>query len=299
MSSNNSETEKDIAQYLGFNNVDELFQVPQLKKYKEHFEFDDRHFFKLDSKEYLSKNVDKLEKIETSGKFVGWNCILKHDKRYDCEHYKRENANYKNHVNSFRPLDCGHVLALSLFKYVKQEDRTELSKYCNADCNLFPQFPRANRNANNDAGQFCFEDKVEKYLLDNPKNKIYYNVEKIYNDINRDYTPIGTKIFACDYKIINDGKLSKNPEKSSLFFHVFIPNYGISSSKCPCGSYDLNYIKDFKNRRKFFEIFGKNDEYFRMRNIIWLFKRKYRANERKYLWNKRLKIQYLVEWSCI
>lgn len=244
----------------------------------DNFIYNSSHYFEIDSesKNYVSDIDHKykgsefstvrndefdLNSIENTGlsesrSHVGWRCILNYNEKNNGS-YKR-NSTYRGIAEKCDPLDCGHILGLGLFQYIeprqklkKQESRSSSSKkklqeICNdANNNLFPQFPRANRNQKNDVGQLRFEELVRDYLTHHRDDKVYYEVEKIYSNPNSDLKisaiPIGTRIFAS-----STDKCTKlnSREELSLPFHVFIPNYAVSDSEWQSGNkdYDLDYL---------------------------------------------------------
>lgn len=280
-----NESEMDIVKYLGFNNTDELAELLSKSTLEtlqpgENFIYNPAHYFEIDSesKNYVSdmdcKDNDPesstvhndefdLNSIENSElpkslSHVGWRCVLNYNEKNNGS-YKR-NSTYRGTAEKCDPLDCGHILGLGLFQYIeprlklkKQESRPsskkKLQEICNdANNNLFPQFPRANRNQKNDVGQLRFEELVRDHLTCCRDDKVYYEVEKIYSNPESDEVPIGTRIFAS---VVGDRSKPNSGEKLSLPFHVFIPNYAVADSEWQSGDpdYDLDYLLENKNSK--------------------------------------------------
>lgn len=132
--------------------------------------------------------------------------------------------------NKFDPFDCGHLLAVELIKYLNICDMCKKELVVN-EYNLFPQFPRANRNEKENIGQARFENWLMSYIKTNKNDSIYYEVEKIYrDDCSKNGIPIGTRLLARKNDAQNDKNLEWKPdEKLKLPFHVFIPNYQVKS----------------------------------------------------------------------
>lgn len=253
----------------------------------ENFIYNPAHYFEIDSesKNYVSdmdcKDNDPesstvhndefdLNSIENSElpkslSHVGWRCVLNYNEKNNGS-YKR-NSTYRGTAEKCDPLDCGHILGLGLFQYIeprlklkKQESRSsssnkakdnsnkKLQEICNnVKYNLFPQFPRANRNfdSKHDVGQLRFEELVRDHITQNRDDKVYYEVEKIYFESNSKLEdtgiPIGTRIFASD---VGDHSKPNSGVKISLPFHVFIPNYAVANSEWQSGDadYNLDYL---------------------------------------------------------
>lgn len=278
-----NESEIDIVKYLGFNNTDELAELLSKLTLEtlqpgENFIYNSAHYFEIDckSKNYVSdiEHEDNNPEISTirndefdlnsiengrlpNSRFhVGWRCVLNYNERNNGS-YKR-NSTYRGIAKKCDPLDCGHILGLGLFQYIeprqklkKQESRLKkkLQEISNdAKYNLFPQFPRANRNRKNDVGQLRFEELVRDHVTQNRDDKVYYEVEKIYSNPESDEVPIGTKIFAS---VVGDRSKPNSGEKLSLPFHVFIPNYAVADSEWQSGDpdYDLDYLLENKNSK--------------------------------------------------
>lgn len=210
-----------------------------------------------------------LNSIENAGlsesrSHVGWRCVLNYNEKNNGS-YDRNNSTYRGIAEKCRPLDCGHILGLGLFQYIeprqilkKQKSRLnsgkeikdngnqKLQEICNnVKYNLFPQFPRANRNPDleykHGIGQERFEEVVRDRIKEKYDDKVYYEIEKIYFDSENDEIPVGTRIFASvvdEYSEPNSGK------ELALPFHVFIPNYAVSDSEWQRGDtdYDLDYL---------------------------------------------------------
>lgn len=146
---------------------------------------------------------------------------------------------------------------------MKQESgpKKKLQEISNdAKYNLFPQFPRANRNRKNDIGQLRFEELVRDHITQNRDDKVYYEVEKIYSDSENDEIPTETRIFAS-----STDKCTKPNAGEELFlpFHVFIPNYAVSNSDWQSGNkdYDLDYLlenEDSKIKDLYGDFYGHN-----------------------------------------
>ena len=297
---NNNESEKDIVNYLGFNNVDELAELLSRSTLSTlqagtNFIYSSAHYFEINniSKNYVSDidheenylgfstiHNDKFDlnsientRLPESRSHVGWWCVLNYNEKNN-KSYKRTSA-YRGIAEKCNPLDCGHILGLSLFKYIelkqklkeqesrpsssnktKDDSNQKLQDICNnVKYNVFPQFPRANRNRKNDVGQLRFEELVRDHLTHNRDDKVYYEVEKVYFDPKHDEIPIGTRIFASVVDKCSELNLKG---KLTLPFHVFIPNYAVTDSEGQSGDtdYNLDYLlenEDFKIR----ELYGK------------------------------------------
>ena len=294
-----NESEMDIVKYLGFSNTDELAELLSKSTLEtlqpgENLIYTSSHYFEIDckSKNYVSDieyednnpeistmrndefDLNSIENTELSKlrSHVGWRCVLNYNEKNNGL-YKR-NSTYRGIAEKCDPLDCGHILGLGLFKYIEprqklkkqeSESKKKLQEICNdAKYNLFPQFPRANRNRKNDVGQLRFEELVRDHITQNRDDKVYYEVEKIYFKFNSNLEntgiPIGTRIFASD---IGDHSKLNSEEKLSLPFHVFIPNYAVSDSEWQSGDtdYDLDYLlenDDSKIRNLYGNFYGHN-----------------------------------------
>lgn len=256
----------------------------EINKVSKNYEFDIKNKnndpeFSINNKSIVYNNGFDLNPIKNTElpqiwSHVGWRCVLNYNEKNNGS-YKRTST-YKKTAKKCDPLDCGHILGLGLFKYIEsrkilknQKIRTDdgqklnnkkLRNICNdADNNLFPQFPRANRNSKLDVGQLRFEELVINYLIHKHDERVYYEVEKIYFnpsfDIENGGIPIGTRIFAS---AIDKCSGLNSEGKLALPFHVFIPNYAVSSSEWQSGNenYDLDNLLE-NDKSKIRELYGK------------------------------------------
>lgn len=207
-------SERDIKKYLKVG--DNFENVRQLQNYKLTFQKGNYFFVEeADCRDNTKNQSNIIRAILTST-----------NNKNDIK-LKNQRQKIKN---KFDPFDCGHLLAVELIKYLNICDMCKKELVVN-EYNLFPQFPRANRNEKETIGQARFENWLMSYIKTNKNDSIYYEVEKIYrDDCSKNGIPIGTRLLARKNDAQNDKNLEWKPdEKLKLPFHVFIPNYQVKS----------------------------------------------------------------------
>lgn len=224
-------SEKDIKKYLKVR--DNFENVRQLQNYNLTFQ-KENYFWIVGT---FHKNNMKSQ-----------NNIIRAVLSYNENIIKLKNQR-KKIKKKYKPLDCGHLLAVELINYLNICDMCK-KELVVSECNLFPQFPRANRNKKGNIGQARFENWLRAYIENNKTDKIYYEVEKIYRDnSSKNGIPIGTRLLAYKNNVPNDEKLECKPNKElKLPFHVFIPNYEIKSDNID-GFKDEYCTEDLERRK--------------------------------------------------
>lgn len=255
-----------IAKYLGLKNIHELASIlsevlgesiqPDVDLIYHRF-----NYFLIDSKSNKYDPNDEfsgLRQILFNGNHVGWRCILSYDEDNFKDYEENRPSFFGRLRDSINPLDIGHILALELFSFIKQDsvwikqngvwNKEKPEEICNSQkYNLVPQFKRANENSRDDVGQARFENWLHSELMNHEGEQVYYEVEEIFKNTN-DIVPIGTRIFACKYGTTPSTFTSSYLRKLILPFHVFIPNYGFieeeGKGKVKNKNFDSNYLLD-------------------------------------------------------
>lgn len=214
--------EKKIMEYLG---VDDFKNVKQLENYT--VTFHNGNYFEVEDDK---KKVEPNFEIEGGYEFKKDNnmIIALLEKQNQNRNKQKELDNkQKNMRGKYFPFDTGHLLGVSLIKYLKicndpEKDISTKKKLIACPNNLIPQFSYANRIIQHD-----FEEEVSRFIDNNSNAKVFYEIEAIYNNnLNELRLPIGTRIFAT--YMGNHDRINKAlSSKIKMPFHVFIPNYQV------------------------------------------------------------------------